>query len=195
VLPGFHTAAESSLRRGQPSGNELFLSLCGLMSSGTRTVLLSRWRAGGQTSIDLVREFAQELPHTSPAEAWQRSVQVAINTPVEPENEPRVKKGMTAVEALKSDHPFFWAGYMLADPGTVPPGEDKLLAIPGLDADKKAQPANPPPVPGRPAVGLAPPDEPAPEPPLKAGKGAKAAPRANTKKIPRQKSTPRDPSE
>ena len=92
ILPGFHTLAESGLRKGSAAGNDLFLSLCGLMSSGARTILISRWRTGGQTSFDLVREFAQELPHSTPAEAWQRSVQIAIDTPIEPDREPRLKK-------------------------------------------------------------------------------------------------------
>ncbi len=89
ILPGYHSACESSLKKIDASrphgrgaadvlgpGNEIFLSLCGMMSTGTRTILLSRWRSGGQTSLDLVREFTQELPHTTPADAWQRAVQV-----------------------------------------------------------------------------------------------------------------------
>ena len=59
------------------------------MSTGTRTILLSRWRSGGQTSLDLVREFTQELPHTTPADAWQRAVQVVSNSPLNLEAEPR----------------------------------------------------------------------------------------------------------
>ena len=47
-------------------GNEVFLSVCGLMANGARTMLLSRWRTGGQTSFDLVREFIQELADTAP---------------------------------------------------------------------------------------------------------------------------------
>ena len=62
------------------------------MASGARTVLLSRWRTGGQSSYDLVREFAQELPHTSPADAWQRAVLLAADTRLNLEAEPRVKK-------------------------------------------------------------------------------------------------------
>ena len=46
------------------------------MSTGVRTILISRWRPAGQSSFDLVREFAQEVPHTSAAEAWQRAVQI-----------------------------------------------------------------------------------------------------------------------
>jgi hypothetical protein len=117
VLPGFHTSAESGLRKAAAAGDDLFLSLCALMGSGTRTVLVSRWRVGGRTSIDLMREFVQELPFSSPAEAWQRSVQVCSDTPVESEHEPRIRDG--AAEGLKGDHPFFWAGYMLVDPGVT----------------------------------------------------------------------------
>ena len=76
ILPGYHSACENSLNtarrttRGPAAtldpGTEIFLSLCGLMSTGTRTVLLSRWQSGGQMSLDVVREFTQELPHTTP---------------------------------------------------------------------------------------------------------------------------------
>ena len=93
------------------------------MSTGTRTVLLSRWRSGGQTSLDLVREFTQELPHTTPADAWQRAVQVVSNSPLNIEAEPRIKKsaGGEPAEgdtAQRAAHPFFWAGYLLADCGS-----------------------------------------------------------------------------
>ena len=52
------------------------------MSTGVRTILISRWRPGGQSSFDLVREFAQELPHESPAAAWQRAVQLLTRQPL-----------------------------------------------------------------------------------------------------------------
>jgi tetratricopeptide (TPR) repeat protein len=120
VLPGFHTAAEESYKRprhGLP-GNEVFLSVCGLMANGSRTMLFSRWRTGGQTSFDLVREFVQELPHASPAEAWQRAVLLAIDSRLSFDSEPRVKHA-SSDEAPKASHPFFWAGYMLVDSGTA----------------------------------------------------------------------------
>jgi len=47
------------------------------------------WRSGGQTSLDLVREFAQELPHTSAADAWQRAVLVVAGSRLSLEAEPR----------------------------------------------------------------------------------------------------------
>jgi CHAT domain-containing protein len=133
VLPGFHTAAEDSLKREDTPkreeglkrahhampGNEMFLSVCGLMANGARTVLLSRWRTGGQTSFDAVREFVQELPHTSPADAWQRAAMLVADARLNLDAEPRVKRS-AADEAPKGDHPFFWAGYMLVDCGSAP---------------------------------------------------------------------------
>src|SRR5262249_8116950 len=75
-LPGFHTPAENSLKTSggaasAATGNDLFQAVTGLMATGARTVLISRWRTGGQTTIDLVREFVQELPFTTADEAWQ----------------------------------------------------------------------------------------------------------------------------
>jgi tetratricopeptide (TPR) repeat protein len=118
ILPGFHTAAENGLHKGTVNGNDLFLAVCGLMSTGTRTVLISRWRTAGQTSFELVREFAQELAHTSAADAWQRAVELVGEQPLDSEAEPRLKK-VAGIDLPKSDHPFFWAAYLLADSGRL----------------------------------------------------------------------------
>ncbi|MGH8165442.1 MAG: CHAT domain-containing protein, partial [Rhodanobacteraceae bacterium] len=93
ILPGFRTPAERGLNKfpKELAGQELFLATCGLMATGARTVLISRWRTGGQTSIDLMREFAQELPHTTASDAWQRSVQLISHTEVNAAAEPRLK--------------------------------------------------------------------------------------------------------
>jgi CHAT domain-containing protein len=120
ILPGYHTTAEDAMKksaRGMP-GDEVFLSVCGLMSCGARTILLSRWRTGGQSSFDLVREFAQELPHTSPADAWQRAVMLETAAQLNVEAEPRIKRTATE-ETPMASHPFFWAGYMLIDSSQV----------------------------------------------------------------------------
>ena len=140
VLPGYHTACEGLLKKIDAArrngrgviteniapGNEIFLSLCGMMATGTRTVLLSRWRSGGQTSLDLAREFTQELPHTTPADSWQRAVQVVRNSTLNIEAEPRISKKTAAELAedgkeLRAVHPFFWAGFLLADSGCPMP--------------------------------------------------------------------------
>ena len=118
VLPGFHTPAETALKRGG-SGDEMFLAVCGFMSTGTRTILLSRWRDGGRTSYDLVREFVRELPHRTASDAWQRSVRLAIQSELDLSHEPRVKSPPVDT-TLKAEHPFFWSGYMLVDTGVEP---------------------------------------------------------------------------
>ncbi|HBO43030.1 MAG TPA: hypothetical protein DD670_03665 [Planctomycetaceae bacterium] len=164
VLPGFHTATESGLKRydAKMPGREVFLSACGLMAGGTRTVLLSRWRTGGQVSFDLVREFVQELPHTTPAEAWQRAVLLARESRIDPAMEPRVGAG-TGSEPPKAEHPFFWAGYMLIDPGDMP-GEAPAAAAPGIDVPAPEAPAPEAPAPEAPAPEVPSPEVPAPDP-------------------------------
>ncbi len=118
VLPGFHTAAENSLKEatGPAVGQEVFLSVCGLLSSGSQTLLLSRWRSGGRTSFDFVREFVQELPHTTPADAYQRAVFLTAAARLDIASEPRIKKA-AADQPPTARHPFFWSAYMLVDSG------------------------------------------------------------------------------
>lgn len=120
VFPGFHTTAEYALKRGGTTGEEVFLSVCSLMASGSRTIMLSRWRVGGQSTVDLMREFVQELPHEAASLAWQRSVRLSSEKLLDPALEGRLKApgGLTN---LKADHPFFWSGYLLVDTGVVPP--------------------------------------------------------------------------
>ncbi len=136
ILPGYHTAAESSLKNlGPMPGGEMFLSACGLMATGVRTILLSRWRTGGRSSFDLVGEFVQELPHATAAEAWQRAVFLTAGSQLDIDAEPRIKRNTTD-EAPKTDHPFFWAGYMLIDSGTPPQMPEPKDDEPALELKK-----------------------------------------------------------
>lgn len=118
LLPGFHTAAEFSLKSGSitANGQELFLSTMALASAGARTVVLSRWRTGGATTRDELREFVQELPFTSPAEAWQRSQLLCMRNPLNPANEPRLN-WKSRDPPPRAEHPFFWAAPLLMDCG------------------------------------------------------------------------------
>lgn len=118
VLPAFRTPAEAALKRGA-EGDEMFLALCGLLSSGVRTVLFSRWRTGGQSSLDLAREFVRELPFQGAAQAWRRSVLLVQKGELDVEGEPRLDLPADAL-IPKGEHPFFWAGYMLVDSGAEP---------------------------------------------------------------------------
>jgi len=149
ILPGFHTAAENGISfplgvdkhakhsASGMTGAEVFYSVLGLMSNGAKTILLSRWRTGGQSSYDIVRQFAQELPHTTPADAWQRAVLVTADSRLNLEAEPRVKKS-TVDEPPRSNHPFFWSGYMLVDRGQNPEvvEEDDLPVVKEKPAGK-----------------------------------------------------------
>ncbi len=127
MLSGFHTAAEDSLRHvtSGPRGAELFLSACGLMAGGARTVLISRWRTGGPASEELISQFTAELPFAGAADAWQRSVQMSWDTPLDLVREPRVKRS-TGGEGATARHPLFWSGYMLFDMGWTPPKPEQL---------------------------------------------------------------------
>ena len=80
---------------------------------------MSRWRTGGQTGHDLVREFVQELPYNTACDAWQRSVQLLMADAIHLEREPRIKEADLEVD-LPADHPFFWAAYLLVDTGGEP---------------------------------------------------------------------------
>ena len=91
VLPTFHTAAEFGLKKGPATGDEMFLSVCGLMAAGSRTMLLSRWRVGGRSTADFVREYAQELPHLRPPEAHRRSITLLRGTSLDPREEGRLR--------------------------------------------------------------------------------------------------------
>jgi hypothetical protein len=168
VLAGFATAAEQSLRGsrrgssrgpGNQPGSEIFQSLCGLMANGARTILISRWRTGGRTNFDLVREFVQELPQVPGAEAWQRACLLAREAPLDAAREPRLKKAEDAGgEMPTAAHPFFWAGYLLVDCGSQSPDEnggeaekeeEEVEAMPGDIAKQEAADGKPLPPPER----------------------------------------------
>jgi tetratricopeptide (TPR) repeat protein len=134
VLPAFHTPAEEALRgvarTGRP-GDDLFAATCGLMAAGAKTVLISRWRTGGKSAFDFVREFAQELPHTAATDAWQRSILLTRASSLDVMAEPRISR-LEGVDAPPTAaHPFFWAGYMLADTGTTVKADVQPAPLPG----------------------------------------------------------------
>jgi hypothetical protein len=143
VITGFPTAAEQGLKparrgaaRGARPGAEMFQSLCGMLAGGARTILISRWRTGGRTNLELVREFVQELPQVPATEAWQRACLLARGTPLDAENEPRLKGLQDTGELPTADHPFFWAGYLLVDTSPQPQEQNHDEVLDRADADK-----------------------------------------------------------
>jgi tetratricopeptide (TPR) repeat protein len=129
LLPGFHTPTENALKKIKLKGinrvgDELFLTSMGLLGAGSRTLLVSRWRTGGTITADLLREFIQELPNTSAADAWQRAVQIIDQTPIDYDSEPRVESDPEG-PSVTGGHPFFWSGLLLIDPGDPVRGQKK----------------------------------------------------------------------
>ncbi len=145
VLPGFHTPVESGLRRDRtlPAGREIFATVCGLMATGSRTVLLSRWRTGGFVCAELIREFVHELPFGPASEAWRRAVTLCFEWPVRPELEPRLPRTSTEPN-LSARHPFFWAGYMLLDCGLRPEEPEEPPEPPAVEMQPPKVPEAPP---------------------------------------------------
>ena len=145
VLPGFQSAMAGGLTK-QPArpGEDIFLAVTDLVAAGGRTALVSRWRMGGKTSIDLVEEFLRdrtgadgEAEPPPAAESWQRAVEMATAEQPDVDREPRLKQSPQAV-LTDARHPFLWAGYLLVDCG-VGRYDDPPPAGPAPQA-KQAQP-------------------------------------------------------
>ncbi len=122
ILSGISSGIEGS-SRSRADGSELFLSTTALMASGVRTVLISRWKVGGQSTIDLTRELAQGMGKEPASKAWQRALELLYETELDITAEPRVRDRVLD-QPLKADHPFFWSGYLLVDDGTSPGGDE-----------------------------------------------------------------------
>lgn len=153
VLAGLQTALAGGLAKlpAQP-GDDLFLAATDLLAAGARTAVVSRWRTGGKSSVDLVEEFIRDVadaeqenaadadgrPLPAAAESWRRAVDLITTEQPDLSREPRVKQSSGAV-LTDARHPFFWAGYAVvdcgagryADPAPVPPaGGKNAVAIP-----------------------------------------------------------------
>ena len=118
VWTGLSSDIEGSTR-SRADGSDLFFISTALMASGVRTALLSRWRVGGKSTMDLTREFGNELNRQTASAAWQRSVRLFREADLDLVSEPRVRP-VEMAEPLTGDAPFFWSGYLLLDNGWTP---------------------------------------------------------------------------
>lgn len=158
VLPGFQSAMTGGLSKPPTRpGEEVFLAVTDLVAAGGRTALVSRWRMGGKTSVDLVEEFLRdrsaleaEAEDAGPpaAESWRRAVEVATAEQPDVGREPRLKQSPQAV-LPDARHPFLWAGYLLVDCGAghyddPPPAGPAQQAKPAQPPGVANQPAAPP---------------------------------------------------
>lgn len=120
VLPGFRTPVDVS-QTG--TGQELFVTLCGLHSAGVRDVMLSRWPVGGESTALAMRELVQELPFGGLFKSWQRARMILRSANLDPIAEPLLTKADQAVPDLSGNEPLFWSGYLISSPLTPPAPE------------------------------------------------------------------------
>ncbi len=162
ILPGLQSAFAGGLTKPPPRpGSELFLTATDLIAAGAHTALISRWRMGGLTAGDLVREFVQETTRGQPAAAaWQRAVDLVLPEPPDLAREPRLEQDTDAVWS-DSRHPLLWSGYLLIDCGG---GSYEPAAADGGMARPAVQPPVRPVEPPAPAAGPMPPAILAPPP-------------------------------
>ena len=130
VIPGLNSDAGTGLRN-KAFGQDLFLTSVGLMASGSRSALLSRWSTGGKSAIELTKMYATELPNSGPRKAILDSRQELRKMKLDYNNEPKVRFKKTD-PVLKAEHPFFWAAHMLFE---IPDGKP---VVPVLGPDPNA---------------------------------------------------------
>lgn len=88
-------------------------------------------------NFELVREFVREWPNAPADEAWQRACLLARETQLDFTREPRMKRPKELGEPPTADHPFFWAGYLLAD--NSPRAEAGGEEVAGIEADAASE--------------------------------------------------------
>lgn len=131
ILSGVSSGIEGSTR-ARADGSELFLLTTAMMGSGTRTILISRWRVGGQTTLDLTREFALELGKTTATKAWQRSVELLKDSEIDNSAESRLREKVLD-QPMTGKHPYFWSSYMLLDTGSEPTTDTPATDVQGTE--------------------------------------------------------------
>jgi hypothetical protein len=120
VLIGFRTPVEV----GQMgNGHELFQTLCALNAAGVRSVLLSRWAVGGESSAIVLRELLQELPFSGMNESWRRARMMLRRSELDPEAEPLLTQADHDRDGLTGNEPLFWASYMISSPDRPTAGD------------------------------------------------------------------------
>jgi CHAT domain-containing protein len=113
MLVGFRTPLDA----GQVgTGEEVFTTICAFNAAGVRSILLSRWAVGGESSAIALRELLQELPFTGMNASWSRARMMLRRSELDPVAEPLLTKADHEREGLTGDEPLFWAGYMVSSP-------------------------------------------------------------------------------
>lgn len=110
VLPGLTTAAPSGTLG---SGNELFLPACGMLLSGTRSAMLSRWPVGGKSTAAILERYLEDSQSESASTALRRAVLSLWTEDFLIADEPSLlPAGKEAAALCSGQHPLLWSGYM-----------------------------------------------------------------------------------
>jgi len=89
VLPGFHTAAENSLKRGG-TGDAMFLAVCGLMASGLPDDLISAGASAANT-VDLHSRIRSRIAASIGRSGLAAERELAADRLLDPSLEGRLK--------------------------------------------------------------------------------------------------------
>jgi hypothetical protein len=115
------------------------------MASGSRTVVLSRWRTGGASTYVMMGEFLEKAQTQGAEQAWRSAVNKVRAGESAVGTEPRIRD---EGQPTKTSHPFFWSGYMMVDisarSGNAVPVDQlqvapNAAAKPDVNAPKKPQ--------------------------------------------------------
>lgn len=104
----------SGLSQGKLArGNDLFLPVCSMLYSGTKTACLSRWPVGGSSAKTFLQRELEELQGERPSAAFRRSVLAQWTEQFliaeEPSLLPAAKE---SPPLILGSHPLLWSGYM-----------------------------------------------------------------------------------
>ncbi len=105
---------QSQAQKGQVGdGMEFFAPACALLYGGSKSILLSRWNAGGRSSHYLLTRYLQELERLPASQAWQRAAIALWAEELPISDEPiLLPTGRDQSALTPGTHPKLWSGYM-----------------------------------------------------------------------------------
>jgi tetratricopeptide (TPR) repeat protein len=110
ILPGYQSPGITL--KGRSAGSDMFLITTGLMASGTRTALISRWNSAGKTALQLSGHYAANLQENDLHKALAEGRKIVKSEDIDYANEPRLRSKPTDA-TIQGEHPYFWASHML----------------------------------------------------------------------------------
>jgi hypothetical protein len=122
IVAGGNTAIADGFR-GNPTGLELEYYSTLLLTAGCKSVVLPRWRCGGNVPYDIHLALIRRMSGMPMALALQQSIIEARSGQLGTV-QPRLRTTPKETE-LSADHPFWWAGQMVISRSASKKGSDK----------------------------------------------------------------------